>query len=224
MPSLSRAVEDYLKAIWGLQQEGQPVSTSRLAETLGLSPAAATAMVKRLARQGWVRHTPYFGVALTAAGERAALRIVRRHRVLEAFLAEVLGYPWDRVHDEAERLEHAASDELIDRLARLLGQPDRDPHGSPIPDGRGALRPEPAPTLADAPPGTRMRVLEVRARDPQALRRLGARGLFPGAVVEVLPTRAPDALRLRVDGRLRRLPRDLGAHVRLAPCEPGPQG
>jgi len=200
------------------------VPTSRLAEALGLSPAAATAMVKRMARQGWVRHTPYLGVALTAAGERAALRIVRRHRVLEAFLAEVLGYPWDRVHAEAERLEHAASDELIERLARLLGQPERDPHGSRIPDARGALPPEPATTLVQVPPGTRARVLEVRARDPQALRRLGARGLFPGAVVDVLPTRAADVLRLRVEGRLRRLPVALARHVRVAPLEPGIQG
>ncbi len=109
-------VEDYLKAIWMLQQTEAPVSTSRIAERLGLTAAAVTAMVKRLAEQKLLRHEPYYGVRLTPAGELAGIRIIRRHRVLELFLTEVLGYEWDCVHEEAERLEHAASDELIERL------------------------------------------------------------------------------------------------------------
>ncbi len=124
-PQCTLVVEDYLKAIWMVEQNETPVSTSRVAERLSLTAAAVTAMVKRLAEQKLLRHEPYYGVQLTAAGEMVALRIIRRHRVLELFLVELLGYGCDRVHDEAERLEHAASDELIERLAKLLGEPER---------------------------------------------------------------------------------------------------
>lgn len=184
-------VEDYLKTIWKLQQqEDAPVSTSRIAEQLGLTAAAVTAMVKRLAEQRLVVHEPYYGVRLTGAGELAALRIIRRHRVLELFLQEVLGYAWDRVHDEAERLEHAASDELIERLATLLGDPARDPHGAAIPSAEGEIDRESHPTLADLPAGRPARVLEVTTGDAEHLRYLGSLELYPGAAVEVT-ARAP---------------------------------
>ena len=180
------AVEDYLKAVWMLQEGESAVSTSRIAERLGLSAAAVTAMVKRLAEQHLLEHEPYYGVRLTAAGEIAALRIIRRHRVLELFLADVLGYEWDRVHEEAERLEHAASDELIERLARLLGAPQRDPHGSSIPSATGEVDQVAYPALADLDAGTETEVLEVRVDDPEQLRYLGALNLRPGAAVRIL--------------------------------------
>jgi DtxR family Mn-dependent transcriptional regulator len=179
-------VEDYLKAIWMLQQSEAPVSTSRIAECLGVSAAAVTAMVKRLAEQSLLRHEPYYGVRLTPAGELAGLRVIRRHRILELFLAEVLGYEWDRVHDEAERLEHAASDHLIERLARLLGEPNRDPHGSVIPTAEGEVDSALYPTLAELAPGEAGRVVEVRVQDPEQLRYLGSLELYPGAQVEVV--------------------------------------
>lgn len=180
------AVEDYLKAVWMLQQGESPVSTSRIAERLSLTAAAVTAMVKRLAEQRLLRHEPYYGVRLTAAGELAALRIIRRHRVLELFLAEILGYEWDRVHEEAERLEHAVSDELIERLARLLGEPERDPHGSSIPSATGQVDQGAYPALAEIEAGIETEVLEVQADDPEQLRYLGSLNLRPGAVVRIV--------------------------------------
>jgi DtxR family Mn-dependent transcriptional regulator len=207
-------VEDYLKAIWTLQQAEAPVSTSRIAERLGLSAAAVTAMVKRLAEQGLLRHEPYYGVRLTPAGELAGLRIIRRHRVLELFLTETLGYEWDRVHDEAERLEHAASDELIERLARLLGEPERDPHGSAIPTAEGKLDRAIYPTLADLAPGEAVRVLEVAVHEPEQLRYLGSLDLYPGArveVVEAAPFEGP--ISIRVNGQPRVLSRTLARQL-----------
>jgi DtxR family Mn-dependent transcriptional regulator len=209
-------VEDYLKAIWMLQQTESPVSNSRIAERLGLSAAAVTAMVKRLAEQKLLRHEPYYGVRLTPAGELASLRIIRRHRVLELFLTDVLGYEWDKVHEEAERLEHAASDELIERLARLLGEPERDPHGSVIPTAEGEVDPVVYPTLADAAPGHRARVVEVRVQEPEQLRYLGSMELYPGAQVEVVesaPFQGP--LSLRVGGAARVLSRDLAQRIHV---------
>jgi DtxR family transcriptional regulator, Mn-dependent transcriptional regulator len=185
-PAYTPVVEDYLKAIWMLQQAEAPVSTSRIADRLALSAAAVTAMVKRLAEQDLLSHEPYYGVRLTTRGELAALRIVRRHRVLELFLVDRLGYDWDRVHDEAERLEHAASDELIERLVELLGEPDRDPHGSAIPTAEGEVDREAYPSLADLAPGDTRRILEVQVQVPEQLRYLGTLNLRPGVAVRVI--------------------------------------
>lgn len=209
-------VEDYLKAIWTLQQTETPVSTSRIAERLGLSPAAVTAMVKRLAEQNLLRHEPYYGVRLTPAGELAGIRIIRRHRVLELFLTDVLGYEWDRVHDEAERLEHAASDELIERLARLLGGPERDPHGSAIPSATGEVDLAVYPTLGDVRPGDTGRIVEVRIQEPEELRYLGTLDLYPGASVAVIE-RAPfeGPLSLVVNGVSRVLARSLADRIHV---------
>jgi DtxR family Mn-dependent transcriptional regulator len=209
-------VEDYLKAIWTLQQTETPVSTSRIAERLGLSPAAVTAMVKRLAEQNLLRHEPYYGVRLTPSGELAGIRIIRRHRVLELFLTDVLGYEWDRVHDEAERLEHAASDELIERLARLLGGPERDPHGSAIPSASGEVDLAVYPTLGEVPPGDTGRIVEVRIQEPEELRYLGTLDLYPGASVSVVE-RAPfeGPLSLVVNGVSRVLARSLADRIHV---------
>jgi DtxR family Mn-dependent transcriptional regulator len=212
----SSVVEDYLKAVWTLQQTESPVSTSRIAERLGLSAAAVTAMVKRLAEQKLLRHEPYYGVRLTGAGELAALRIIRRHRVLELFLAEVLGYAWDRVHAEAEQLEHAASDELIERLARLLGEPERDPHGSVIPSPEGEMDSASYPSLAEIDAGMAMRVLEVEVGEPDQLRYLGSLDLYPGSEVEVdskSPFEGP--VSLRVNGEPHVISHALAERIRV---------
>jgi DtxR family Mn-dependent transcriptional regulator len=218
-------VEDYLKAIWMLQQQESPVSTSRIAERLGLTAAAVTAMIKRLDEQGLLRHEPYYGVRLTAAGELAALRIIRRHRVLELFLAETLGYEWDRVHDEAERLEHAASDELIERLARLLGEPERDPHGNAIPTAQGEVDTSRYPALGDLEPGVARRVLEVEVEEAEQLRYLGSLDLYPGAEVEVVqksPFEGP--VSLQVNGSPRVISHSLAQRIRVRPDDEAAPG
>lgn len=215
-------VEDYLKAIWALQQAEAPVSTSRIAERLGLSAAAVTAMVKRLAENDLLRHEPYYGVRLTPAGELASLRIIRRHRVLELFLTEKLGYEWDRVHDEAERLEHAASDELIERLARLLGEPERDPHGSAIPTAEGEVDQAVYPNLADLSVGDAVRIVEVAVHEPEQLRYLGSLDLYPGARVRVTDSAPFDGpISLTVNGEPRVLARALARRLFVEGEAPG---
>ncbi|MXX77918.1 MAG: metal-dependent transcriptional regulator [Gemmatimonadales bacterium] len=196
----SRAVEDYLKAVYKLQQAGDPVSTTALAEELDRSAASVTNMVKSLAAQGLLRHTPYRGVLLTTAGKAAALRIIRRHRVIELYLIERLGFSWEDVHAEAERLEHAASEALIDRMAQALGEPSIDPHGSPIPTRDGKLERTEWIPLAELK-GGRGVVREVSDRSPRTLRELAALGLFPGTRIRCLGERAGGAARLEVDDR-----------------------
>lgn len=222
----SQVVEDYLKAVWMLQQTESPVATSRIAERLGLTPAAVTAMVKRLAEQALVRHEPYYGVRLTATGELAALRIIRRHRVLELFLVEKLGYEWDRVHAEADRLEHAASDELIERLARLLGEPDRDPHGNAIPSADGEVDTARYPSLGDLDTGECRRILEVEVEEPEQLRYLGSLNLRPGAEVELLdksPFEGP--VSVAVNGAPTVISHSLAQRIRVRPSPaPAPEG
>lgn len=196
----SRAVEDYLKAVYKLQQAGDPVSTTALAEELDRSAASVTNMVKSLAAQGLLRHTPYKGVLLTAPGEAAALRIIRRHRVIELYLIERLGFSWEDVHAEAERLEHAASEALIDRMAQALGEPSIDPHGSPIPTRDGELAQTEWIPLAELKRGRGV-VREVSDQSPRTLRELAALGLFPGTRIRCLGERADGVARLEVDDR-----------------------
>lgn len=182
---LSRSVEDYLKAVYGLTEEGEAATTSGLAVRLGLSPAAVTGMVKKLTEAGHLEHIPYRGVRLTAGGRKAALAILRRHRVLETYLITKLGYDWASVHGEAERLEHAASDELVDRMAGALGEPRYDPHGAPIPSREGEIeRPDLRP-LADVEVGEPVALRQVGDDDPDRLRYLKALGLLPGTALLV---------------------------------------
>ena len=196
---LSRSVEDYLKAILAHAERGETASTSALARSLDVQPASVTGMVKRLAEAELLEHLPYRGVRLTEAGRLEALRILRRHRILETYLTQRLGYSWDEVHDEAERLEHATSDALIERMAAALGFPEHDPHGAPIPSADGVLAESPVQTLADAPCGIPFVVRAVRDDDPEHLVRMEAKGLTPGALVEVLtPGLERDELRVRV--------------------------
>src|SRR5690606_19889700 len=144
-----------------LVQRNGVASTNEVATTLGVAAASVTGMIRRLAAQGFLDHAPYRGVQLTDAGRRAALRTIRRHRIIETYLTEVLDYPWDRVHDEAERLEHAASDELIERLAAALDHPTADPHGAPIPTAEGDVDERRHRTLADLASGERARMVRV---------------------------------------------------------------
>jgi len=132
-PPLSISTEDYLKAIYELESTSGMAPTNEIAGRLDVAPASVSGMVQRMAAQGWLTYERYRGVRLTAAGRRAALRTVRRHRIIESFLVHTLGYNWDEVHDEAERLEHAASDALVDRMAHAMNDPRHDPHGAPIP-------------------------------------------------------------------------------------------
>jgi DtxR family Mn-dependent transcriptional regulator len=214
----SRAVEDYLKAIYKLQQEGGPAPTTRLAAELARSPASVTNMVKNLAAGGLLAHVPYHGVRLTEAGEKAALRIIRRHRVIESYLIERLGFTWDSVHEEAERLEHAASDLLIDRMALAVGDPDTDPHGAPIPGSDGTIRVRDLPALSDLPPGAIAVIREVPDDDSERLRFLGDNGFLLGTEVIVLSASDDDGeVVAEVDGRSHRLAGDLAAAIRLEP-------
>ena len=190
MPELSEPVEDYLKVIFELESADGTAGTNEIATELGIAPASVSGMIRRLAEQGWIAHERYRGVRLTRAGKRAALRTIRRHRVIEAYLTTALGYPWDRVHDEAERLEHAASDELIDRMAAAIGEPSTDPHGAPIPTREGTIAEERFASLATVPVGKRVRIQRVGDRDAEQLRYLAEIGITPGRHVEVI-ARAP---------------------------------
>ena len=198
---LSRSVEDYLKAILALAERGKAASTSALARSLAVQPASVTGMVKKLAENGLLEHIPYRGVQLTESGQREALRILRRHRILETYLTERLDYAWDEVHDEAEHLEHAVSDRLIEAMAAALGDPERDPHGAPIPSADGVMASTPIETLADAPCGVPLSIQAVRDDNADQLIEMESQGLTPGTMVEVLtPGVNRDELRVRVGG------------------------
>ena len=182
----TEAVEDYAKAIYALRARGdQAVSNSALAERLGVSPGSVTAMLKRMGEIGLVEHEPYHGVTLTEPGERVALEVIRHHRLLESYLAEALGMPWDRVHDEAEVLEHYISEELEERIAAALGDPPVDPHGDPIPDRELSLETSEGSPLAQLEPGAKGVFTRVSDADPAMLRYLADRGIRPGASLEV---------------------------------------
>lgn len=187
---LTRSVEDYLKAIYHLSLEGQPASTSAIAQYLDLAPPSVSGMIRRLSEQGLLEHVPYRGVELTGEGRRAALRMVRRHRIIEAYLVARLGYTWDSVHDEAERLEHAVTDTLIERMAAALGHPQFDPHGDPIPDVHGHVEELIYTPLTEIPVGETVELARVDTSHADRLRYLSEAGLLPGTRVRVL-TREP---------------------------------
>jgi DtxR family transcriptional regulator, Mn-dependent transcriptional regulator len=196
---ISNAVQDYAKAVWTLSRRtGGPVSTSAIAERMAVSAASASAMVKRLEALGLATRQPYHGVELTRAGERVALAVIRHHRLLELYLAEALDMPWDRVHAEAEVLEHAISPELSELIAEKLGNPTHDPHGDPIPTADGEIREVPSLPLAEREPGERGTFVRVSDADPEMLRYLSERGISPGDEFEVVdkePFEGPIAVR-----------------------------
>ncbi len=183
----SEAIEDYAKAIYSLSHQGDGTATTNaLAERLGVTPASVSAMVKKLDERGLVRHVRYKGVALTPAGERIALEVMRHHRLLETYLAEHLGVPWDRVHEEAEALEHVLSEYLEGRIAAKLGHPTHDPHGDPIPSASLELPIEQTLRLSDLEPGDCGKFVRVSDSDPAMLRYLDERGVSLGDALEVL--------------------------------------
>jgi DtxR family Mn-dependent transcriptional regulator len=170
---ITPAIEDYLKAIYLVQQHAETVTTSLLAEQLGgLRPGSVTGMIKKLADMGLVTHTRYYGVQLTPAGERIALEVIRHHRLIELFLVETLGYSWDEVHDDADDLEHVISEKLEARIAARLGHPTIDPHGDPIPTIEGIMPDTNGTCIADLPLGTTGRVVRVGEQQAERLRYL----------------------------------------------------
>lgn len=179
-----RAVEDYLKVIYGhTEWQPDPITPSQLAARLGLAPSTVTEMVKKLVNVGYVEHSPYGAVRLTASGRNEALRMVRRHRLVETWLVQQFGYGWDEVHDEAEVLEHVLSDRLIDAIDEKLGGPTRDPHGDPIPSRDGTVVIPDAVPFSTLEAGARGRVLRISDREPAVLRALATAGVQLGSEV-----------------------------------------
>jgi len=218
---ITPAIEDYLKAIYQLNQEEPEVGSvtgQRIAERLGVASPSVTNMIKRLSDLGLVEHERYRGVELSDTGERIALEVVRHHRLLERYLVEALGYSWDEVHDEAERLEHHISEALEARMAAALGDPTVDPHGDPIPRLDGSMANVVEMPLITLAPGELARVQRVSDRDPERLRYLEALGIRPGVtirVLEALPFEGP--LRLEISGIEHVIGRPLAAVVQVAP-------
>src|SRR3954447_2602351 len=193
--SPSSSVGDYLKAIWELAVDsGDAASTKGVAERLSVSAASVSNMFARLQEMGLVEHERYRGATLTERGRSEALRLVRRHRLIETFLLEHLGYDWQEVHGEAERLEHAVSDAFTDRLAEFLGHPDHDPHGDPIPSAEGVLEADDSFPLSQAVEGKRLRISKVRDEDAAMLDYFGDRNLVPGRLLTVREVRALDGV------------------------------
>jgi DtxR family transcriptional regulator, Mn-dependent transcriptional regulator len=183
----SSAVEDYTKAIYALQlRAAEPVTTNALAQRLGVTAGSASAMVKRLGELGLAEHRPYHGVSLTDQGRRVALEVIRHHRLLELYLVESLGVPWDRVHEEAEVLEHVLSEELEELIAAKLGDPTHDPHGDPIPTRDLKIEEGSTSSLQTLRPGDRATFTRVSDSNPEMLRFLAARGIAPGDELEVV--------------------------------------
>jgi DtxR family Mn-dependent transcriptional regulator len=209
----SAAVEDYSKAIFALQSRSEePVSTNALAERLGITPGSVSGMLKKLDELGLTSHVPYRGVRLTAEGRRLALEVIRHHRLLESFLAEGLGMPWDRVHGEAEVLEHVLSEGLEARIAAKLGEPTRDPHGDPIPALDGTVVEEPTVSLTSLAGGASARFVRVSDSDPLVLRELAALRIGPGDRLEVV---SADPVTVRCRGRSHRLAPEFASAMRV---------
>jgi len=186
-PRLSEAIENYAKAIYALARRGDgTVTTNALAERVGVSAGSVSSMVKKLAERGLAEHEPYRGVQLTAEGRRVALSVLRHHRLLELYLAEHLGVPWDRVHEEAEALEHVISEDLAARIAAKLGHPTHDPHGDPIPDAALVIDEGHTRSLAEMGIGERGRFVRVSDTDPEMLRYLDGRGIALGDELQVV--------------------------------------
>ncbi len=215
--SLGEAAEDCLKAVYELQTSGRPVATSALAARLGVAEPTVTAMIKRLARLSLLRHTPYRGVELTSVGERVALETLRHHRLLELYLVRALGLGWERVHAEAERLEHVLSDEVEDRIDAALGHPKTDPHGEPIPTREGQVEEPACERLADMEAGEVATVCRVPDDDPDLLCYLAGLGLVPEVRIQVLekaPFRGP--LTLQVGERRHVVGRELAGSIEVS--------
>jgi DtxR family transcriptional regulator, Mn-dependent transcriptional regulator len=201
---LSDSIQDYLKIIYELTQSGETASTTALARRLGIAPASVTGMVQKLSsvKPALVSYRKHQGVTLTAAGKRAALEVIRHHRLIEAWLVQTLGYSWDEVHDEAEKLEHVLSEDLEGRIAAAMGQPERDPHGEPIPNADLVMPADKSVSLSTLEAGQEASVRRVYALDAGLLRHLEQLGLMPGAHLKLLSvSRYDQVMRIRVQGQ-----------------------
>ncbi len=215
LPEITPPVEDYLKTIYAVLREGGEAraTTSAIAERMEVSAASATNMMQRLAEMKLVEYVPYRGVSLTPMGEKIALEVIRHHRLIELYLAEALGYSWDEVHDEAERLEHVISEEFEDRIDAMLGHPTTDPHGDPIPSKSGSLETHPARPLTEVPAGESVVVLRVDDRNRDVLRELARLKIVPGASVTVVEASSGGELALRCAGKRTTLTAELARRV-----------
>jgi len=213
VPSLT--VENYIKTIFQIcAADGKPAATGRVASALGVSPGTVTSMLKTLSESDLATYIPYEGVNLTASGKALALRIVRRHRLIELFLVNTLKMPWDEVHEEAEHMEHAVSDRLIDRIDQFLGNPKFDPHGDPIPKPDGSFEAQASQTLADCQAGDHFRLVRVIDQSPEFLRYLSSSGLPLGTEGEVLSNRAEaGVVAIQIDGRETALGREAAVKI-----------
>jgi DtxR family Mn-dependent transcriptional regulator len=210
----TQAQEDYLKALYQLRGDQRPVPTKELAQRLGISSPSVSEMVVRLSEQGLVVHDRYRGQQLTGEGHRVAVELVRHHRLLEMFLVQVLGYGWDEVHEEAERLEHVISERMEERIFELLGQPELDPHGHAIPSREGTVRAVSERALSECRAGEDVVVQVVSDDDPDLLRELERRGLVPGARLKVVEaSRYESPVEATMDGRRVSVPLGLARAV-----------
>lgn len=203
---LSESVQNYLKAIYALREDGTRATTNALAERLGVAAASVTGMLKKLDEMKLIAWEPYQGASLTMNGRKIALEVIRHHRLIELYLTSAMGYPWDKVHDEAEKLEHAISEDFEEAMVRMLGNPTRDPHGDPIPAKDGTVAAVSRRALSDTPVGEDARVERVRDADPEVLRRAARLGLRPGVRVRVVARNAEDGtltVAIVADGALR---------------------
>jgi DtxR family Mn-dependent transcriptional regulator len=215
--TFTRSQQDYLKALYQLHGDQRPVPTRELAQRLGISSPSVSEMVTRLTAQGLVEHDRYRGQQLTREGRKVAVELVRHHRLLEMFLVQVLGYSWDEVHDEAERLEHVISERMEQRIFELLGRPELDPHGHAIPSRTGKVRPVSERTLRDVRAGERIVVQGVSDDDAGRLRELERRGLLPGTQIEVVATSEYEGpIEVRIKGKRVRIPLGLARGMFVA--------
>src|SRR5881394_1214053 len=220
-PQLTRSVEDYLKSVFHLSNQGGFATTSDIAAMLEVAPPSVSGMMKRLSETGLIEHVPYRGVQLTQQGRRAALQMIRRHRILESYLTSKLGYDWGDVHVEAERLEHAVSEKLIGRMADALGEPRYDPHGAPIPTAAGEIEEAELVSLAAAEVGHTVVLQEVSDEHPARLRYLAEQGLRPGVQLTVIdrqPFNGPTTARLG-DGTTRVVGQELALLLLCRPAD-----
>ena len=215
--TFTRSQQDYLKALYQLHGDHRPVPTRELAQRLGISSPSVSEMVTRLTAQGLVEHDRYRGQQLTREGRKVALELVRHHRLLEMFLVQVLGYSWDEVHDEAERLEHVISERMEQRIFELLGRPELDPHGHAIPSRTGKVRPVSERTLHDVRAGERVVVQGVSDDDAGRLREFERRGLLPGTQIEVMAASEYEGpIEVRIKGKRVHIPLGLARGMFVA--------
>lgn len=218
-PSVTRMVEDYVTLIWkAYEWPGGRPATTEMAEQLGVTASTVSANLKKLARDGYIDYEPYGQIVLTDVGRQIAVEIVRRHRIVESYLVKALGLTWDQVHDEADRLEHAVSDLVLERMNAALGSPQRDPHGDPIPDADGHTADFPSRRLQETAPGIEVEVVRVSDRSPELLRYLTDRGIVIGTKLQVRSiSSAASAIAVSVGDESIELALDAADAIRVGP-------